>query len=248
MMFIKKFFYKIKQDILSLKKYPRNNISKDFKINYNRYWRKKRGDTNISSLSSWQKQRANYILKIIEPYSSVMDLGCGDGAVLKYLKERIDIKGVGVDISSSILEKAKKTGLKTIKKDISDIDNLEDLPNVDYILGLEIIEHLPNTEEFINKIKNKAKKALIFSFPNTGYYSHRLRLLFGRFPLQWIIYPGEHLRFWTVKDVKWWIKFMGFSLDKIIVYEGLPILNKIFPNLFGQGIIIKIKNKQDKNG
>jgi 2-polyprenyl-3-methyl-5-hydroxy-6-metoxy-1,4-benzoquinol methylase len=130
--------------------------------------------------------------------------------------------------------------------DISKLYNLSSLPEVDYILGLEIIEHMPNTEEFIFKIQNKSKKGLIFSFPNTGYYSHRLRLLFGRFPLQWIVRPGEHLRFWTVKDVKWWVKNLGFNLEKLIFYEGVPILNKVFPNLFSQGIIIKISSKNNK--
>ncbi|NCF75234.1 MAG: methyltransferase domain-containing protein [Xanthomonadaceae bacterium] len=128
----------------------------------------------------------------------------------------------------------------------SDFCVLNYLDEVDYILELEVIEHLPNIEEFVSKIKNKARKSLIFSIPNRGYYSHRMRLLSGRFPLQWINNPSEHLRFWTVKDIKWWVNFMGLNSNKIIIYEGLPILNKIFPNLFGQGIIIKIKNEKNE--
>ncbi len=242
-MLVKDFLYKIKQDISWMFKYPDVDLGTHYKTDYNEYWKKKRGG-RCPTLSSWQKQRADYTLKIIESGSSVLDLGCGDGAVLKYLKDKADIDGIGVDISPEILKKANIIGIKTIEMDISKLDNLSNLPEVDYILGFEIIEHIPNAEEFIFKIKDKARKSLIFSFPNTGYYSHRLRLLFGRVPLQWITTPGEHLRFWTLKDVKWWVDRMGFGLEKIIIYEGLSVLNKVLPSLFGQGFIIKIKPKQ----
>jgi cyclopropane fatty-acyl-phospholipid synthase-like methyltransferase len=89
-MFIKDFLYKIKQDILSLKKYPDTNLSKGMKVDYDEYWKKKRG-SGPPVLSLWQKQRADHILKIIEPKSKVIDLGCGDGAVLKYLYEKAKI-------------------------------------------------------------------------------------------------------------------------------------------------------------
>lgn len=241
---IKDFLYKIKQDIISLRRYPEVNLSEVVKVDYDKYWSKKR-DGKKAVLSSWQKQRADYVLRMIERESSILDLGCGDGAVLKYLKEKGGINGIGVDISDEILKKAAEIGVKTIKIDISKLENLEKLPEVDYILGFEIIEHMPNTEEFIFKIQKKAKKGIIFSFPNTGYYTHRLRLLFGRFPLQWIQNPGEHLRFWTVKDLRWWVSSMGFNLDKLVIYEGLPFLNKIFPSFFGQGIIVKLVYKKD---
>lgn len=238
-MLIKDLLFCIKQDLLSLKKYPRIKMEQDFEVDYDRYW-KKRGRGNGPILSRWQKQRADYILKMIEPGSSVLDIGCGDGAVLFYLRDKISSKGVGVDISQDALNEARKIGIEVIKMNVNNFDELDRLPEVDYVLGLEVIEHMANPEKFIFKIKNKAKKALIFSFPNTGYYIHRLRLLFGQFPLQWIDNPGEHLRFWTVEDVKWWVNYLGLNLDKLIVYEGLPILKKIFPKIFGRGIIIKI--------
>ena len=244
-MIIKDFLYKLKQDFTylpSLTKYRDYNANNGVGVNYDKYWQK-RFRWDELALSNWQKQRSDLVLKIIEPNSKILDCGCGNGSVLKYLKEKINISGIGVDISEDALIKAKKNGIDGIKMDITNLDSLNDLPEVDYILGFEIIEHMPNPEEFINKIQNKARIALIFSVPNTGYYIQRLRLLFGRFPQQWISHPGEHLRFWTVKDMEWWIEAVGFELDKIVLYEGLPILNKIFPKLFCQGIIVKIKSK-----
>jgi methionine biosynthesis protein MetW len=238
-MVLKDFIYKLRQDFSNLRKYPINKLNRST-ADYDYYWSQKRqGEESV--LSSWQKQRADKVLEMIESGSTVIDFGCGDGAVLKYMKDKKDINGIGVDVSTEALKKAKNLGLEVIKANISNLDSLSDLPEVDYIFGFEIIEHMPSPEEFIAKIKNKAKRALIFSVPNSGYFVHRLRLLFGRFPLQWLTHPGEHLRFWTVKDMKWWIGAMNLKLDKIVIYEGLPIFNKLMPKLFGQGIIVKIK-------
>jgi methionine biosynthesis protein MetW len=239
---MKKIIYKIKKDLENIGRYPKYFFSSDNLSNYNTYWGEKRKSDN-SVLSTWQKERADCILKLIEKNSSVIDMGCGDGAILFYLKEKAGIDGIGVDISSKILNKANKIGIKTIEMDINNIESLKKLPEVDYILGLEILEHMPNPEKFIYAIKDKAKRGLIFSFPNSGYYTHRIRFLLGKFPLQWIVFPGEHLRFWTVKDAKWWVKYINFSLENIIIYQGTPFLNKIIPSLFGQGIIIKINKK-----
>ena len=238
---LKKILYIIKQDIISLTKYPISELD-NYSASYDYYWNKKR-QTGDPVLSAWQKMRMDYVLDMIEPDSSVLDFGCGDGAVLKYLADKKNIKGIGVDVSEDILARAKTLGIETIKMDISKLSELDNLPEVDYITGFEIIEHLPNPEEFINKIKNKAKKAMIFSVPNSGYYIHRLRFLFGRFPLQWISHPGEHLRFWTVKDMKWWVGAIGFKLDELIIYGNLGGIINIFPRIFGRGMIIKISQK-----
>ncbi len=240
-MIIKDILFTIKEDLKRLKSYPTLSVGKGFSIDYNKYWRKRRGETDTSTLSVWQKQRVDLIAPLIKPNASVLDLGCGDGAVLDYLNSLVPINGIGVDVSDEALEKAKKKGIEAIKLDITDLKNIDKFPATDYITGFEIIEHMPNPEEFICRMTPKVRNGFIFSFPNTGYYAHRLRLLLGRFPLQWYAHPGEHVRFWTVKDVKWWVRAIGFSLEKIIIYQGVPVLNKLFPKLFGMGIIINIK-------
>ena len=236
---MKKFLYKIKQDFLAIAKKPPYSKNHDQKVDYDKYWEKRRrGDKPV--LSSWQKLRADIILSMIKPKSKILDIGCGDGAVLDYLQKKADTQGLGVDISDKMFVVAKKAGQQVMKMDLNDFDNIAKLPQVDYILALEIMEHMANPEEFILNIKSKASKGMIISFPNTGYYVHRFRLLKGYFPVQWRHHPGEHLRFWTFKDAQLWTKQLGCQVDKILVYQGLPILNKILPNLFGQGILMKI--------
>lgn len=209
--------------------------------NYDEYWLSKRGK-NLGFANAWQKQRGDWILSRIEEGSSVLDIGCGDGGVLLHMKSQKNFEAIGADISDICLNFLDSKGIKTLKFDINDFDSIKALPEVDYIMILEVLEHMPNSEKFLNMIMPKAKKALFFSFPNSGYISYRLRLLFGAFPMQWRIHPAEHLRFWTYRDLKWWLKEL--KLDKkseIFIYEGVPVLNKLWKGLFGAGFIVRIK-------
>ncbi len=238
---MKDFIYKIKLDLRRLFSYPDSSLKDYPTVDYDYYW-KQRGRRGVPSLSNWQKQRAEYVIKLVSSGDVILDIGCGDGAVLKYINDRTNTKGIGADMSDVVLGAAKKLGINTIKIDIRDIKSIDSLPKVDFIIGFEILEHLSEPETLVISLIKKAKKGLLFSFPNTGYYAHRLRLLFGRFPLQWVVHPSEHLRFWTARDTKHWLLSLGIPLEKIFFYEGLPFLNKIIPTLFAQGIIIYIKN------
>ena len=64
--------------------------------------------------------------------------------------------------------------------------------------------------------------------------------------MQWALHPGEHLRFWTYRDLKWWLKELGFDKQsEVYVYEGIPVLNKLWKGLFGAGFMIKIKKEKN---
>lgn len=235
--------YKIKEDLRGLFYYPKADIFINLRVDYEKYW-EIRGRNSRPILSDWQKKRADIVLKTIEKKSSVLDLGCGGGAFIKYLEEKADIKGIGVDLSDKILNQAKSIGVSVIKLDITNSASVKSLAEFDYITGFEIIEHLSCPEELLNCLREKARRAMFFSVPNTGYYAHRLRLLFGKFPLQWAYHPGEHLRFWTVSDIKWWLKSLNFSIATIELYEGVPLLNRLWPSLFAKGIVFKITKKE----
>lgn len=241
---MRNFLFKLKSDLTQLLAYPNVRLADDFRVDYDKYWKKRRKGST-AALSRWQKQRADLILKTIERGSTVMDIGSGDGALLKYLIDRGGVTGIAVDMSQPMLDQAKMLGIQTRLVDLRDELSLANLPEADYILGLEILEHMPEPEVLVMNLKGKARKGMIFSFPNTGYYAHRLRLLLGKFPLQWALYPGEHLRFWTVSDAKWWVRSLGFTFFQVRVYEGLPVLNRLLPSLFGQGIIVNLYVKEE---
>jgi methionine biosynthesis protein MetW len=229
---------KIKEIVRQLVYYPKLVLEE---VNYDEYWLKKRGmRPGISN--KWQIQRADWILSQIENDSSLLDIGCGDGGVLLYMKEKKNFHSLGADISDKCLNFLHSKGIDVIKFDINNFDEIETLPEVDHIMILEVLEHMPNPEKFLKMILPKAKKSIFFSFPNSGYFTYRLRLLFGSFPLQWTLHPGEHLRFWTYRDLKWWLNQLSF-IDKstVHIYEGIPLLNKVWKGLFGAGFIVKVE-------
>ena len=238
-------FKKLKEKFYPLKLWWRELfVYPELKINdpdYALYWKERRLSSK-KELNSFQKKRADFVLRVIKPLSSIIDIGCGDGGTLSYINQRKKLgRMIGVDFSKDALALAKERGIETFDLDILKVEELDKLPRSDYVFLFEIIEHLSNSEEILNWAFENSQKGVFFSVPNTGFIVHRLRLLFGRFPLQWRVRPSEHLRFWTVRDMKWWLKEQNYRNFKIYLYEGVPILNKIWPALFGQGIFIFIR-------
>lgn len=245
---VKQFLFKLRQDLAEIFFYPKPVWGEDGRLDYDLYWQKRRKNGGNFTLSSWQKQRADLVLPFLIDGDVVIDVGGGGGEMLSYWLEFKKIKGICADVNASALGQAQSKGLETLQLDLSDKALWNNLPACDYITGFEIFEHLANPEEFIFFVQKRVRKGLIFSVPNTGYYKHRLRLSFGRFPLQWVVHPGEHLRFWTVKDMRWWLASLGLNLKKLIIYEGLPVLNRLWPSLFGQGLVVVVSfwNLNDK--
>lgn len=228
---------KIKEIVRQVFYYPKLELDE---VNYDEYWLKKRG-MNLGVLNKWQKQRGDWILPQIENNSSVLDIGCGDGGVLLYMMDAKNFHALGADISDVCLKFLNSKGVEVIKFDINDKSSIKNLPEVDHIMMLEVLEHMPNPENFLKMIMPKVRKSIFFSFPNSGFISYRLRLLFGSFPMQWTLHPGEHLRFWTFKDLKWWLNELDIKDKSIVyVYQGIPILNKLWRGLFGAGFLVKV--------
>ena len=106
-----------------------------------------------------------------------------------------------------------------------------------------MIEHLPKPEDLILKLQNNYSDGLIITIPNTGYMRDRLRLFFGAFPIQWAFHPSEHLRFWTIRDFKKWVKILDLELIGVYPANGITIffLYKIWPNLFARNVVYLLK-------
>ncbi len=241
---MKNILFRLKETYTRIFLYPIKHLSTE-RVDYDDYWKDKRG-RDLGSLSLWQKKRSDLALMYMtsEGPISVIDVGCGDGSVLKYIKERTSLSStVGVDVSKAALIKAKELGITTIHSNIEDLEKLKTLPKADYILLFEILEHIHNSEAFLEFILSKTRKGVFISFPNTGYFVHRFRLFFGKFPLQWRLHPGEHIRFWTYTDAKWWLKALGYDEYSLKAYKGIPFLNHLWPSLFGAGLFIYLPKK-----
>jgi len=212
------------------------------KVDYDSYWKDKRG-SSIGSISDWQRERASYVIRKLknETQISICDIACGDGSILNNISQKVNTsKLIGTDISTFALDKAKSFGVETVLLDIGNVDELNKIPEADYLLLFEILEHVPHSEELLAEAFGKADRGVFFSFPNTGFFVHRMRLMFGKFPMQWRLFPGEHVRFWTKKDLKWWLDSLGYKNYEVYYYKGLPILNILMPGLFAAAFVVYI--------
>ncbi len=201
------------------------------------YW----NNRDVGSLNSFQKARGDFALAKFKDNDSVLDLGCGDGRILSYLHAKNPTLHLsGIDSSTVALKIARERGLDVHYGDIRNVESLGDV-TTDHIILFEVLEHIINSEELLAWANVCARKTVMFSVPNTGFFIHRLRLLFGKFPLQWRASPSEHVRFWTVRDMRWWMNQLGYSNYELHSYEGVSFLNRIIPSLFAAGIIVTIK-------
>ncbi len=203
---------------------------------YDEYWSERDMD---SALNAFQRDRVNYIAGLIGEADSVTDIGCGDGRILaELLRRKPRIVAFGIDSSNTALERARRRGISVLQTDIRKLQNL-DLPLSDWVLLLEVIEHMVESEELIAFAQAHVRRGVIFSVPNTGFLTHRLRLLLGRFPLQWRAHPAEHVRFWTLRDMRYWLSSLHYAYS-IEPYQGIPFLNRMWPSLFAAGLMVVI--------
>ncbi len=210
-------------------------------VDYDAYWETKAPGSAMGGLSPFRRARAEALASIISPGSKVLDLGVGDGAILKYLVDHRQVDAYGLDISAKAVEYCRSIGLKVDLADINKPIGDGIAEHYDAIIMSEIIEHIPDPERLLDALRDRATR-LIVSVPNTGYHQHRLRLIFGKFPLQWVVTPGEHLRYWTVSDFHWWAGQIGFRVVHAIPYEGTAGLRRIWPNLFAQAMVYALED------
>ena len=81
---------------------------------------------------------------------------------------------------------------------------------------------------------------VLASVPNTGDIASRLRLLFGRFPKQWIVHPGEHVRYWTLRDFKLMASQLGYDIVRVSPLRGRT-LAPYFPGLMSEALVFQMQ-------
>lgn len=144
------------------------------------------------------------IAGMIAPNSRVLDVGCGDGALLRHLARTKGVDGRGVEIDRAGVAACMRIGLSVVQGD-ADTD-LKDYPDnaFDYVVLSQTLQATRNPREALRQLLRIGRRAIV-SFPNFGYWRCRLQLaLAGRMPVTrsldnpWYRTPNIH--FCTVRD------------------------------------------------
>tara|TARA_B100001142_G_scaffold303347_1_gene330611 strand:+ start:1126 stop:1725 length:600 start_codon:yes stop_codon:yes gene_type:complete len=194
-------------------------------------------------------QKTRYDFSIIENWthsnSKVLDLGCGDGGLLNYLKYRKNIKGFGIEKNPENWLLSLKNNIDVIQMDLEAGLAGFETKSFDLVILSRTIQSMRNVEDIIHEMLRVGKEVVI-TFPNFGYWKNRLQILQGympvskELPFKWYDTPNVHLC--TIHD------FDSFCRkNKIKVKERLILTDKksvnYYPNFFGAFALYKLVSK-----
>ncbi len=129
------------------------------------------------------KKEFKIISQLIENNTRVLDVGCGDGTLMKHLKDNKNIDTRGLEISKNNVQTCIGKGLAVIEGNAE--KDLQQFPNLsfDYVVLSQTLQAFYNPEKVINDLLSVANKAIV-TIPNFGYWKVRLQLLFkGTMPI-----------------------------------------------------------------
>lgn len=188
------------------------------------------------------------ILDMIEENSRVLDLGCGNGYLLKLLKDKKNIKGNGIEISQKEVIQCLEKGLSVIQGDIDEgLKQFSD-NSYDYVILNQTLQSVVNPEFVIEEMLRTGKKCIV-SFPNFAYWRVRFNFFFTGnmpkskvLPFEWYNTPNIHLL--TIKDFFEFARTHHFKILECIcttrahVRKGIQY--SMFTNFFAEEAVFVI--------
>jgi methionine biosynthesis protein MetW len=188
----------------------------------------------------------------IENGSRVLDLGCGEGDLLYYLREHKQVDGTGIEIREERVAECIAKGVSVLQGDIN--EELPDYPDLsfDYVILSQTLQQVYDPEQLIREILRIAKRGIV-SFPNFSHWRIRLQLLLTGYapvteelPYQW--YDTPNIRVITLKDFRRFAHQVGFEIHKEVAVGGVDPggvgqIVRVLPTYFATYGIFLIGNR-----
>ena len=159
----------------------------------------------------------------IEPRSKVLDLGCGEGNLLFFLKEKKGVIGTGIERVEAKVEKCIEKGLSVLHGDIN--AEVSDYPDqtFDYVILSQTLQQVYDPAGLVREILRIGRKGIV-SFPNFSHWKVRAQLLMTGYapvtkqlPYQW--HDTPNIRVITLKDFRKFSKDVGFSILREVAVD-----------------------------
>jgi methionine biosynthesis protein MetW len=195
---------------------------------------------DYSAASTEEREEYKLICEMVEPNSTVIDLGCGNGSLLEKLMREKNVKGEGVELSESGVEVCKVKGLKVHQGRIDEKLPFDD-NSFDYSICNVTIQMVMYPEVLLTEMKRISKYQIV-SFPNFGHYKNRIDLLLnGRMPKPMLFgykwYNTGHIHQMSIKDFYELVDDVGgLNILRVNEFSSKNQLKKFFikkyPNVF----------------
>jgi len=180
---------------------------------------------DFEAIAQWIRQGAR-----------VLDLGCGDGSLLRYLRETRAVSGYGIEIDDAKIIASVRNRVNVIQSDLETGLSGFETRAFDYVILSLTLQAVHRTEVLVREMLRVGREAIV-SFPNFGFWRHRIQLIAGRMPIspdlpyQWYDTPNVHL--FTIHDFEAFCRDHGMRVLERAVMNGHGVPAAILPNLFG---------------
>ena len=194
-------------------------------------------------MSDAQIQHA--IAALVPEGSRVLDLGCGDGAMLAHLQATRGCSGYGVEIDDANVLACVKRGVNVIQLNLEQGLALFDDASFDVVLQIDTLQHLRNAEVMLRETVRVGRVGIV-AFPNFAHWPNRLSVLMGRMPVtkrlpyQW--YDTPNIRVGTHADLGTLARSNGLQvLDSFGLQDGQPV--RLLPNWLAGTSVYKLARR-----
>jgi methionine biosynthesis protein MetW len=188
------------------------------------------------------------IADLVEPGWSVLDIGCGDGALLEYLRDRKQVRGRGIELTEAGVLACVRRGLSVRQGNVQ--EGLADYPDhsFDAVILSQTLPFLDDPTMVLNEMLRVGRTAIV-SFSNWGHWRCRLELLLtGRVPVaidlpqQWYESPRRQL--FSVTDFARFCRQIGIEIDRqIYMNRGVRIRTGRFKNLLSTTAVFTLNRR-----
>ena len=173
----------------------------------------------------------------------VLDLGCGSGETLAYLRDRRECTGYGIEIADANVLACEQRGVNVIQLNLEEGLAIFEDQSFDVVLQIDTLQHLRNTERMLLETARVGRIGIV-SFPNFAHWANRLSVLRGHMPVtkalpyEW--YDTPNIRVSTYADFEVLARRCGLRiLDAFGMQQGECVRH--WPNLMASVAVFKFE-------
>ncbi len=190
-----------------------------------------------------ERRDLELIAELVPPGSRVLDLGCGDGALLALLRDTRGCSGYGIELDDAKLLECAQRGVNVIQRNLDEGLAIFGDASFDVVLQLDTLTNLHRTEELLRETVRVGRIGIV-AFPNFAHWPNRLAVLRGRMPVskalpyQW--YDTPNVRFGTHADFEVLARRCGLRvLDSFGLHAGAVV--RRWPNLLASTAVFRVE-------